>query len=131
MANYSSSQGPGRGTLSIIQRIFTLLFSMVQTRLELLSVELEEEKVNLIQLLMLVGLTLLFAGFFLIGLFILVCLAIDPVHRMIALSIITAVLFLLALMLGIWTLVKVRRSTFLPETRAQLKQDRASLEDKQ
>ncbi|AKJ43221.1 phage holin family protein [Pragia fontium] len=131
MANYSSSQGPGKGALSTIQRIFTLLHGMVQTRLELLAVELEEEKVHLTQLLIMVGLTLLFAGFFLMGLFILVCLAIDPAYRVLALSVITGTLFLLTLIVGIWTMVKARRVTFLKETRTQLKLDRHALKDEQ
>lgn len=131
MIDHSSTQGPGKGALSILQRIFTLLHSMVQTRLELFAVELEEEKVNLIQLVIMAGLTLMFAGFFLMGVFILVCLAIDPVYRVTALSIITGVLFLLTLIVGIWTMVKVRRSTFLKETRTQLKLDSALLKDEQ
>lgn len=73
MPNTTASQGPGRGALSVVQRIFTLLLSIAQTRLELAAVELEEEKSHLVQLLIMAGLTLLFAGFCLMGLFILVC----------------------------------------------------------
>ncbi|MBK5145278.1 phage holin family protein [Budviciaceae bacterium BWR-B9] len=129
MSNSTSAQGPGKGALATIQRIFTLLHRMVQTRLELIAVELEEEKANLFQLLMLVGLTLVFTGFCLMGLFILVCLAIDPVNRVLALSLITGILFLLAVITGIWAMVRVKRSTFLKETRHQLKLDRILLED--
>lgn len=128
MSNATTSQGPGRGALSVVQRIFTLLISIAQTRLELAAVELEEEKAHLIQLLIMAGLTLLFAGFCLMGLFILVCLAIDPAYRIVTLIAITGVLFCLALGVGFWTLAKARRSTFLKETRAQLSLDRSSLE---
>lgn len=123
------SQGPAKGALSIIQRIFTLLLGMVETRLELISVELEEEKANLIQLLIMAGLTLLFAGFFLMGLIILICFAIDPAYRTVALSILTGILFILTVIGGFWTISKARKSTFLKETRSQLKLDRSLLQD--
>ncbi|GKX53772.1 phage holin family protein [Budvicia aquatica] len=123
------SQGPAKGALSIIQRIFTLLLGMVETRLELISVELEEEKANLIQLLIMAGLTLLFAGFFLMGLFILICFAIDPAYRTIALSVLTGILLVLTVIGGIWTISKARQSTFLKETRSQLKLDHSLLQD--
>lgn len=123
------SQGPAKGALSIIQRIFTLLLGMVETRLELISVELEEEKANLIQLLIMAGLTLLFAGFFLMGLFILICFAIDPAYRTIALSVLTGILLVLTVIGGIWTISKARKSTFLKETRSQLKLDHSLLQD--
>ncbi|SQI43099.1 Inner membrane protein yqjE [Leminorella richardii] len=128
MPNTTASQGPGRGALSVVQRIFTLLLSIAQTRLELAAVELEEEKSHLVQLLIMAGLTLLFAGFCLMGLFILVCLAIDPAYRVVTLIAITGTLFCLAIGVGFWTLSKARRSTFLKETRAQLKNDRHRLE---
>lgn len=123
------SQGPAKGALSVIQRIFTLLLGMVETRLELLCVELEEEKANLTQLLIMVGLTLLFAGFFLMGLFILICFAIDPAYRVVALSVLTGILFVLALAVGIGAVSKARKSTFLKETRSQLKLDHSLLKD--
>lgn len=122
-------QGPAKGALSIVQRIFTLLLGMVETRFELLCVELEEEKANLTQLLIMVGLTLLFTGFFLLGLIILICFAIDPAYRVIALSILTGTLFVLALAFGIGTISKSRKSIFLKETRDQLKLDHSLLKD--
>ncbi len=51
MANTQHTQGPGQRVFSIGQRIVTLLAEMVETRLRLVVVELEEEKANLFQLL--------------------------------------------------------------------------------
>ncbi len=56
---YSTHAGPGQRVFSIGQRIVTLLVEMVETRLRLVVVELEEEKANLFQLLIATGLTLL------------------------------------------------------------------------
>ncbi len=72
MANTQHTQGPGQRVFSIGQRIVTLLVEMVETRLRLVVVELEEEKANLFQLLIVTGLTLLFAAFGLMSLLVLV-----------------------------------------------------------
>ncbi|MGO2345763.1 MAG: phage holin family protein, partial [Providencia sp.] len=56
-------QGPGKGVLDSLQRIASIGVKMVETRIQLIAVELEEEKVNLIQLMLLVGITLLFTAF--------------------------------------------------------------------
>ncbi|WP_159565646.1 phage holin family protein [Budvicia diplopodorum] len=130
MLDNSHPQGPAKGALSTIQRILALLLGMVETRIELLCVELEEQKAHLTQLLIVIGLTLLFAGFFLMGLFILICFAIDPAYRLMALSILTGILFVLSLASGLWAISKARQSTFLKETRNQLKLDSSLLRNR-
>ncbi len=129
MANSQHTQGPGQSVFGIGQRIITLLVEMVETRLRSVVVELEEEKANLFQLLLMLGLTLLFAAFWAdepagadhLGRRSAVPPACDdrdhqrPVARLID--------------RGIWTLRKARRSTFLRHTRDELANDRALLED--
>ncbi|WP_411755655.1 phage holin family protein [Serratia sp. (in: enterobacteria)] len=124
------AQGPGKGVLDIAQRIVTIMVGMVETRVRLAVVELEEEKANLIQLLMMAGLTLLFTAFGLMSLLILIFWAIDPAYRLMALGTTTAVLLFLAVVGIVWTLSKARRSTLLGATRQQLELDRAELEEK-
>ncbi len=68
MADSRQAQGPGKSVLGIGQRIVTIIVEMVETRLRLAVVELEEEKANLFQLLLMVGLTMLFAAFGLMSL---------------------------------------------------------------
>jgi uncharacterized membrane protein YqjE len=51
MADSQHTQGPGKSVFGIGQRIVTLLVEMVETRC-VVVVELEEEKANLFQLLM-------------------------------------------------------------------------------
>ena len=47
MADSRYAQGPGKSALGIGQRMLTILVEMVETRLRLAVVELEEEKANL------------------------------------------------------------------------------------
>lgn len=114
---------------SIGQRIVTLLVEMVETRLRLVVVELEEEKANLFQLLIMTGLTLLFAAFGLMSLLVLVIWAVDAQYRLHVMFATTVVLLLAAAIVGILTLRKARRSTLLRLTRKELENDRALLED--
>ncbi|MBP0999456.1 phage holin family protein [Serratia fonticola] len=127
---HTRAQGPGKGVLDIAQRIVTIMVGMVETRVRLAVIELEEEKANLIQLLMMAGLTLLFTAFGLMSLLILIFWAIDPAYRLMALGTTTAVLLFLAVVGLVWTLSKARRSTLLGATRQQLELDRAELEEK-
>lgn len=123
------AQGPGKSILGIGQRIVTLVVEMVETRLRLAVIELEEEKANLFQMLLMLGLTMLFAAFGLMSLMVLVIWAIDPQYRLNAMIATTVVLLLAALIGGIWTLRKARRSTLLRHTRKELANDRELLED--
>ena len=129
MSQSQHAPGPGKSILSIGQRIVTLVVQMVETRLRLAVVELEEEKANLIQILLMAGLTLLFTAFGLMSLLVLIMWAVDPQYRLIVMVATTATLLLLAIVGGIWTLRKARRSTLLRHTRHELANDRALLED--
>lgn len=122
------SQGPGRGIFDSAQRIVTIMVGMVETRLRLIVVELEEEKANLFQLLLMACITLIFTAFGLMSLLVVLFFAIDPAYRLTAMATTTAVLLLLAVILGAWTLGKARRSTLLSASRRQLKIDRALLD---
>jgi uncharacterized membrane protein YqjE len=129
MADSHHAHGPGKSVFGIGQRIVTIMVEMVETRLRLAVVELEEEKANLFQMLLMLGLTMLFAAFGLMSLMVLIIWAIDPQYRLDAMIATTAVLLLLALIGGIWTMVKAKRSTFMRHTRNELANDRALLED--
>jgi len=99
MANSQSTQGPGQSVFGIGQRIVTLLVEMVETRLRLVVVELEEEKANLFQLFLMLGLTLLFAAFGLMSLLVLIIWAVDAQYRL-NVMIATTVILLLAALIG-------------------------------
>ncbi|EMH4163392.1 phage holin family protein [Pluralibacter gergoviae] len=127
MADSHQPQGPGKGVFNIGQRMVTILIEMVETRLRLAVVELEEEKANLFQMLLMLGLTLLFAAFGLMSLMVLLIWAIDPQYRLDAMIGTTVVLFALALIGGIWTMVRARRATLMSHTRKELANDLALL----
>ncbi|MDJ0090419.1 phage holin family protein [Pantoea allii] len=129
MTDSQQNHGPAKGVINIGQRIVTTLVSMVETRVHLAVVELEEEKANLIQMLLMLGLTMLFTAFGLMSLMVLIIWAVDAQYRLMAIAITTGVLFLLALIFGLWTLRKSRQSTLLRHTRKELANDRDLLED--
>ncbi|MDU7869670.1 MAG: phage holin family protein, partial [Pantoea sp.] len=81
------------------------------------------------QLLLMVGLTMLFTAFGLMSLMVLIIWAVDAQYRLMAIGITTGALFLLAIILGLWTLRKSRQSTLLRHTRKELDTDRSLLED--
>lgn len=122
--------GPGQGALNIIQRIAALLISAVETRVTLVTLELEEERARFFQLLIMSGITLLLFAFGLMTLISLLFLAVSPEYRLMVLSITTGVLLFLALIGGLWTIKKAYSTSFLGETRKQLQIDRAILKDK-
>lgn len=130
MADTHQSQGPGKGVVNIGQRIVTTLVSMVETRVRLAVVELEAEKANLIQMLIMIGLTMLFTAFGLMSLMVLIIWAVDAQYRLMAIGITTVVLFVLALIFGLWTLKKSRQSTLLHHTRKELETDRKIMEER-
>lgn len=124
-------QGPASGAIASAQRILTLLVGIVETRLRLAVIELEEEKNHLFQLLLMTGLTLIFASFGLMSLIALIIWGLEPEYRLLALAWITATLLGLALIIGLWTLIKARRATLLKETRKELLTDRTLLEEEE
>ncbi|MGX8940290.1 phage holin family protein [Symbiopectobacterium sp. Eva_TO] len=124
-------QGPASGAIASAQRILTLLVGIVETRLRLVVIELEEEKNHLFQLLLLTGLTLIFAAFGLMSLIALIIWGLEPEYRLLALAWITATLLGLALIIGLWTLMKARRATLLKATRKELRTDRTLLEEEE
>lgn len=127
MADSRQDKGPGKSVLGIGQRIVTIIVEMVETRLQLAVVELEEEKANIFQLLLMAGLTMLFAMFGLMSLMVLIIWAVDPQYRLDAIIATTVALLALALILGVWTLVRARRTTLLRHTRRELANDKKLL----
>ena len=129
MNNSRHTSGPGRSVLGAGQRLITIIVGMVETRLRLAVVELEEEKANLIQLLLMLGLTMLFMAFGLMSLMILVIWVVDVEYRLHVMVGTTVTLLFCALVCGLWTLKKSRESTLLRHTRNELASDRALLDE--
>lgn len=121
--------GPGKSVLGMGQRLLTTIVGMVETRIRLAVVELEEEKANLIQLLLMLGLTILFLAFGLMSLMVLAIWVVDAQYRLHVMIGTTLALLLCALICGLWTLKKSRESTLLSHTRNELANDRTILEE--
>lgn len=128
MSDTQRPQGPASGVLNSLSRIGTVIVGMVETRLKLIAIELEEEKITLIQLILMAGITLLLTAFGLMSLLILLFWVIPPEYRIHALAITTAILLVGALIGAIMTLRKARNSTLLGDTRQQLELDKRFLE---
>ncbi len=122
-------KGPGKGLFETVRRVAAIVVRIVETRIQLIAVELEEGAAALIQLLLLVGLTLLFAGFGLMSLLIVIFWAIEPAYRIPAMAITAGTLLFLAIFSTIWTIKTARKLSFLNTTQAQLNVDRQMLED--
>ncbi|ENX5569967.1 phage holin family protein, partial [Salmonella enterica] len=89
--------GPSRGLADNIRRIFSALTGTLHTRLELVALELEEEKYRIIHLLIVVGLTLVFTAFGIMSLLVFILLLASPEHRLMVLGGASAVFIVLAL----------------------------------
>lgn len=128
MSDTQRPQGPASGVLNSLSKIGAIMIGMVETRLNLIAVELEEEKTTLIQLILMAGVTLLLTAFGLMSLLVLIFWVIPPEYRVYALAITTATLLFCALIGAIMTLRKARNSTLLGDTRQQLELDKRLLE---
>ncbi|HEJ9627696.1 MULTISPECIES: phage holin family protein [Proteus] len=128
MSDTQRPQGPASGVLNSLSKIGAIMIGMVETRLRLIAIELEEEKTTLIQLILMAGVTLLLTAFGLMSLLILIFWVIPPEYRVYALAITTATLLFCALIGAIMTLRKARNSTLLGDTRQQLELDKRLLE---
>ncbi|XOY29293.1 phage holin family protein [Proteus cibi] len=128
MSDTQRPQGPASGVLNSLSKIGAIMIGMVETRLNLIAVELEEEKTTLIQLILMAGVTLLLTAFGLMSLLILIFWVIPPDYRVHALAITTAILLFCALIGAVMTLRKARNSTLLGDTRQQLELDKRLLE---
>ncbi|MDX7986998.1 hypothetical protein FE392_06585 [Xenorhabdus sp. 12] len=126
--NGSGKKGPGKGFLDTLRRVAAIVIGMAETRIQLIAVELEEGAATLVQLLLMIGFTLLFAGFGLMCFLVLIFWAIDPAYRIMAMAITAGTLLFLAVLGAIWTIRKAKRLTFLNATREQLNIDRNMLE---
>lgn len=116
-------RGPSRSLIDTFRRVFTALTGTLHTRLELVAVELEEEKNRITHLLIMVGLTLLFTAFGIISLLVFILLLASQEHRLMVLGGASTVFIVLALASSIFVRQMISRSRILPESRRQLSKD--------
>jgi uncharacterized membrane protein YqjE len=121
-------RGPVSGLFRSVAHLVATVIGVAQTRLELLSTELQEEVHRVAEIMLWAALALLAAG---VGLFLLALAVIFvfwDTHRVIASITVTSVFFLIAVVAGLVLRAKVRsKPPLLDATLAELKKDRASL----
>jgi uncharacterized membrane protein YqjE len=122
------ARGPISGLFKSVAHLFATVIGIAQTRIELLSTELQEEVHRVAEIMLWAAVALLAAG---IGLFLLALVVIFvfwDTHRLLASIAVTSVFLLIAVSAGLVMSSKVRsRPPLLDATLAELKKDRASL----
>lgn len=122
-----SEQGPNQKLLQLVQRILSHLLEMVEVRLQLIVTELEEEKVHLVRLLLLISGALLFGVVGFISLLFTLYYLLAPEYRLVVIGAVGIVALLAALLCLICASFAAKRSTLLKITRQQLALDKQQL----
>lgn len=124
----SGEQGPVNNLFQSVANLLATIISIAQTRLELLTTELQAEVHRAAEALVLVLVALLAAG---IGLFmtaLVVIFVLWDTHRVLASVVVTCVFFGIALLAGLVLYVKLKnRPPLLEATLAELSKDRREL----
>lgn len=122
------ARGPVAGLFTSIAQLLATAVGIAQTRLELLSTELQEEIHRVAEIMVFAAIALLAAG---VGLFLLALVVIFlfwDTHRIAASVVVTGSFFLIAVVAGLVLRAKVRaKPPILDATLAELKKDRAHL----
>ncbi|HET7608322.1 MAG TPA: phage holin family protein [Gammaproteobacteria bacterium] len=122
------ARGPIAGLFASLAKLLATAIGIAQTRLELLTTELQEEVHRVAEIMVYAVIALLAAG---VGLFLLalvVIFAFWDTHRIIASIAVTSTVFLIAVVAALVLKAKIRtKPAMLNATIAELKKDRASL----
>ena len=122
------ARGPIGGLFASLAKLLATAIGIAQTRLELLTTELQEEVHRVAEIMVYAVIALLAAG---VGLFLLalvVILAFWDTHRIVASIAVTSTVFLIAVVAALVLKAKIRtKPAMLNATIAELKKDRASL----
>lgn len=130
MAGYDDPrQREGAGILDSLRSVAATGLAMVQTRVDLLATELEEEVQRVVRMALLAAVAGFFGGLFVLMLALLVVIVFWDDHRILAASLMTG-LFLVVSLGALSALKRISRSRprLLAATRDELRRDRESLE---
>lgn len=123
-----SARGPISGLFRSLAQLLATAVGIAQTRLELLSTELQEEVHRVAEIMLWATVALLAAGVGMFLLALLIIFAFWDTHRVLASIAVTSAFFLLAAIAGLVLRAKVRgKPPLLDATLAELKKDRVSL----
>jgi uncharacterized membrane protein YqjE len=121
-------RGPISGLFHSLARLLATAVGIAQTRLELLSTELQEEVHRVAEIMLWAIVALAASGFGLLLLALAIIFAFWDTHRIVASVAVTGVFFVIAAIAGLVLRAKVRgKPPLLDATIAELKKDRANL----
>jgi uncharacterized membrane protein YqjE len=121
-------QGPVGSLFTSIAQMLATVIGIAQTRLELLTTELQEEVHRVAEIMVYTAVALLAAGVGLFMLALVVVFVFWDTHRLAAAIGVTATFFLIAVVAGLVLRAKVHaKPPMLDGTIAELKKDRAAL----
>lgn len=127
----AASGGPIGSLLRSLRRLLATALAIAQTRLELLSTELQLEVHRAAAILVWTLVALLAAGMGLFLLALMIIFAFWDSHRVLASGVVTGVFFLIAAVAGLVLRTRIRgRPRLLDATLTELSNDRASLASK-
>ncbi|WWP00449.1 MAG: phage holin family protein [Candidatus Dasytiphilus stammeri] len=129
MKKYRFINRNGDGIISIVKSIIRTLIDIVETRISLIITELDEVKSQFLLLTMLIGFTILLVTFGLMSLLLILILAINPEYRLLIMTGITSILFLSAIILGLWTNHKLKKLKLFYLTCKEFKIDRKFIKE--
>jgi len=109
----------------------TTLVAIAQTRLELLSLDLEEEREHLLSLMVLTLIAVFLLGIGIVLSSILIVVVFWETHRLLVLSILTMTFLLLGISAGVYAVYKARtKPRLFTASLAELSKDRQQLESR-
>lgn len=124
------ASGRGGGLFDSLKTMMATLIAIVQTRVELLSTELEEERIRLTSMLVWGFVTLFCAALGVIFLTLLLVIALWDDHRLLAVGIPAGVFFTAALLSWLALSARARaKPKLFSASLAELKRDRAQLRE--
>ena len=125
------ARGPIGGLFRSLSHLLATGIGIAQTRLELLSTELQEEVHRVAEIMLLAAVALAAGGIALFLTALAVIFVFWDTHRVVASVAVTATFFLIAVIAGLVLRAKVRgKPPLLDATRAELAKDRAALMSK-
>lgn len=128
MSEDAPSEAQQPGLIDTVKRLARTLAATVHNRVELLTLEFQEEGIRLVGALLLAGFTVLFSGLGLIMSMFTILLVVAPEQRGTAALIMTLVLLALAVAAAFWLWTRLKNWSAFAGTRAELRKDKEWLQ---
>lgn len=126
-----NAPGEGRGLFESLSVFAATLVAIVQTRLELLSIDLEEEREHLFSIMLLALVAVFLLGIGVVLAAILLVVIYWETHRILVLTILTVLFLLVGIATGAYALYKVRtKPRLFSSSLSELQKDSQQLDSR-